>query len=267
MVVGVGNSGLDAAVEISNVADQVYLSTRSGCWVLPRAGFRGGRPYDTSFLRRSMHFLKDNLPTSVISYVIETMLNRRFDHELFGLRPAHPLFYEHPTVNDQVSGKILCGRIQVRGDIEYLEYDGVVFEGHQTLQTNIMNGKTTSVTNGGVAQRISDEEVKTDAIILATGFHVDYPFLSKSLRQQILNPDNNSVKLYKYVFPVDEDNQDDNSFSGLGFIGVPNALGPLFPIAEIQSRWMVQVMIGNSKLPPASVMRRELLAQDIRRKE
>ncbi|GIY48607.1 flavin-containing monooxygenase 5 [Caerostris extrusa] len=33
LVIGIGNSGVDAAVELSNVAKQVYLSTRRGSWV------------------------------------------------------------------------------------------------------------------------------------------------------------------------------------------------------------------------------------------
>lgn len=251
LVVGVGNSGLDIAVELSNVADDVYLSTRSGCWILPRAGFRGGRPYDTSFLRRSMHLMKDGVSTEVASYVIETLLNRRFDHELYGLRPAHPLFYEHPTVNDQLPSKIISGRVCIKGDIERLTEKGVLFEGEQDGEK---------------------DENEIDSIILATGYHIEYSYLSKQLRSQIMDPASNSVNLYKYIFPVnmkDEydtiDNED--SFKGIGFIGVPNALGPLFPIAEIQSRWFVQVAIGNSCLPTTSVMRRQLKVQEIQRKK
>lgn len=247
LVVGAGNSGLDAAVELSNVSDEVYLSTRSGCWILPRAGFRGGRPYDTSFLRRSMHLMKDGVSTGVQSYVIETLLNRRFDHELYGLRPAHPLFYEHPTVNDQLHGKIISGRVIVKGDIERLTEKGVIFENEE-------------------------DEIEIDSIILATGYHIEYPYLSKNLRSQITDPANNSVNLYKYVFPVKmtddhELSDDQGTFEGIGFIGVPNALGPLFPIAEIQSRWFVQVAIGNSRLPTTSVMRRQLKVQEIQRKK
>ncbi|GFY43428.1 dimethylaniline monooxygenase 5 [Trichonephila inaurata madagascariensis] len=33
LVIGIGNSGVDADVELSNVAEQVYLSTRRGAWV------------------------------------------------------------------------------------------------------------------------------------------------------------------------------------------------------------------------------------------
>lgn len=269
LIVGVGNSGLDAAVELSNVAEEVYLSTRSGCWILPRAGFRGGRPYDTSFLRRSMHLMKDGFSTGVASYVMETLLNRRFDHELYGLRPAHPLFFEHPTVNDQLHSKIISGRVIVKGDVERLTEKGVLFEGEQKYEEDEREK------DEGEKDEGEKDEVEIDSIILATGYHVEYPFLSKQLRSQIMEPTSNSVNLYKYVFPVNmtddpdmmnQDNEGD-SFTGLGFIGVPNALGPLFPIAEIQTRWFVQVAIGNSFLPTTSLMQRQLKVQEMQRKK
>ena len=206
-----------------------------------------------------MHFLKDHVPTQVTSYVIETILNRRFDHELFGLRPAHPLFYEHPTVNDEIAGKILCGRVVVKGDVERMTQNGVIFKEEILESDNNFKGKTIIAQSDEASQ-----EIAIDSLILATGFHVDYPFLSKSLRQNILKSESNSVNLYKYVFPIDPN---DESFMGLGFIGVPNALGPLFPIAEVQSRWMVQVMTGQCQLPPTSAMKRELAIQEWKRKE
>lgn len=243
LVVGVGNSGLDAAVELSSVAESVLLSTRSGCWILPRLGFRGGRPYDTSFLTRSMHLMKDIIPAKVISYIIETMLNRRFDHDLFGLRPAHPLFHEHPTVNDQLASKILCGVITVKGDVKEVTKTAVTFESEE------------------------DKLHEIDTILLATGFHVEYKFLDDDLRSQIINKEGNSVNLYKYVFPVLEDEDESvRPCSSLAFIGVPNALGPLFPVAEIQSRWVVQVLKGDCVLPSVSEMNEGLMIQEAKRK-
>lgn len=182
--------------------------------------------------------MKDLIPPRMISSVIETMLNKRFDHDLFGLRPAHPLFHEHPTINDQLASKILCGVIQVKGDVNEITETGVVFEGE-------------------------DEELPVDSIILATGYHVDYSFLSDDLRDEILVKDSNSANLYKYVFPVIDDEEAQKTF---GFIGVPNALGPLFPIAEIQSRWFVQVLKGTCNLPSYQGMREALVIQEEKRK-
>lgn len=195
-------------------------------------------------LTRSMHTWKDFLHANTVSHIIETMLNRRFDHDLFGLRPAHPLFHEHPTINDQLASKILCGVIHVKGDVKELSAVGAKFEGEEAVH-------------------------EVDSILLATGYHVEYSFLSKDLREQIVNTENNSVNLYKYVFPVleHEDSEDGDIRSTLAFIGVPNALGPLFPVAELQARWVVQVLKGNTKLPGVSEMRDALAVQEVKRKK
>jgi len=186
--------------------------------------------------------MKDILPAKVISHIIETMLNRRFDHDLFGLRPAHPLFHEHPTINDQLASRILCGVVTVKGDVKELIKNGVKFEEEEENETH-----------------------EVDIILLATGFHVEYPFLSNALRQQIVNQTDNTVNLYKYVFPVFEEENSDSS-SSLAFIGVPNALGPLFPVAEIQSRWAVQVLKGSCRLPSSREMKDALILQKLKRK-
>lgn len=187
-----------------------------------------------------MHTLKDTFPAKCISFVIETMLNRRFDHHLFGLRPAHPLFHEHPTINDQLASKILCGMVNVKGDIEKLVPKGVLFAG-------------------------DDEPCSADVIILATGYHVDYPLLSEDLKCQIFGQEQKNVNLYKYVFPIIGES-DGTAMKSLAFIGVPNALGPLFPIAEMQARWVVQVLKGSVSLPSPSQMKDYLSVQTKRRK-
>lgn len=260
------------AVEVSNVADEVYLSTRSGCWILPRLGFRGGRPFDTNSLTRFMHFFKENFHPTVVSFVIETFLNRRFDHELFGLRPAHPLFHEHPTINDQIATKIICGMVKVKGDISSITKSGVIFKEPKVTQTSeqFTESKVNDSNNNGHVNGHIDSicnVTQVDSIILATGYHLDYPFLCPSLKSQIVTE--NSVNLYKYVFPILEDENDTNdqvSDINLAFIGVPNALGPLFPVAEIQSRWVVQVIKGTCKLPCKMSMRRHLDVQKAERK-
>ncbi|GFR01765.1 dimethylaniline monooxygenase 5 [Trichonephila clavata] len=71
IVVGMGCSGLDAAVETSIVAKQVYLSTRSGAHVINRIG-PSGYPYDYTLLRRYLLGLLDFLPATFVSWILET---------------------------------------------------------------------------------------------------------------------------------------------------------------------------------------------------
>ncbi|KAH9391756.1 hypothetical protein TYRP_022604, partial [Tyrophagus putrescentiae] len=66
VVVGMGNSGGDAAVELSLTAKQVYLSTRSGTWLFHRNSY-GGRPFDQLIYLSQTPFINDNLANKIIS--------------------------------------------------------------------------------------------------------------------------------------------------------------------------------------------------------
>lgn len=226
LVVGSGNSGLDIAVDLCGVANQVYLSTRRGCWVLPRVGIKGGRPYDFSLLRRSMAALKAIFPISLSQVISETLLNKRFDHELYGLRPENPLFTDFPTVNDFISPKIMCGQMKIKGDLERLTPGGAIFE------ENL------------------NELIPVDHIVCATGYQLKFPFLDPMIHDQIIDPNLNTLRLYKdMIHPKDD---------SLFFIGLPNPLGPLFPIAEMQSRYLAQILAGKCSVPCVEEMEQDI---------
>lgn len=65
---------------------KVYLSTRSGAWVVGRVG-AGGLPFDLDFSR--VQFLIGQLFPSWFNRTLETKLNAALDHKLYGLRPNH----------------------------------------------------------------------------------------------------------------------------------------------------------------------------------
>ncbi|NXX54959.1 FMO5 monooxygenase, partial [Scopus umbretta] len=88
VVIGIGNSGLDLAVEISQTAKQVFLSTRRGAWILNRVGDKG-YPVDIILTTRMKLFLKKLLSPSMVSDLVEKQLNARFDHSHYGLKPKH----------------------------------------------------------------------------------------------------------------------------------------------------------------------------------
>ncbi|XP_063154656.1 flavin-containing monooxygenase 5-like isoform X2 [Candoia aspera] len=88
IVVGIGNSGVDLAVEISHTAEQVFLSTRRGAWIFGRVG-DGGYPFDAVFTTRFHLLLKQCLPMFKINQLIEHKLNSRFNHSHYGLKPKH----------------------------------------------------------------------------------------------------------------------------------------------------------------------------------
>ncbi|XP_030628444.1 dimethylaniline monooxygenase [N-oxide-forming] 5 isoform X2 [Chanos chanos] len=87
VVIGIGNSGGDIAVELSRVAKQVFLSTRRGSWILNRVG-PNGIPLDMTFSRLT-DMLRHTLPFDFLCGVVESQLNKRFNHELYRLQPEH----------------------------------------------------------------------------------------------------------------------------------------------------------------------------------
>ncbi|XP_069823694.1 flavin-containing monooxygenase 5-like isoform X2 [Dendropsophus ebraccatus] len=88
IVVGIGNSGGDIAVEVSRTASQVFLSTRRGSWILNRVSDYG-YPLDMLGLTRFLNTLKGFVPEFIINHVVESKLNKRFDHGNYGLKPKH----------------------------------------------------------------------------------------------------------------------------------------------------------------------------------
>jgi dimethylaniline monooxygenase (N-oxide forming) len=214
VVVGIGNSGGDASVELSAVARQVYLSTRRGSWILYRVG-PFGTPFDMMYLRRIVFDIFNIVPYSLSCATTERFLNSRFDHKLYGLEPSHHVWSQHPMVNDALPNRILSGTVIVKGDIQEFTEDGVIFEGES-------------------------EVTKCAVVVMATGYEVSFPFLDKS----ILDTGGNEVPLYKYMFQPKLMHPET-----LAFIALTQPVGPLIPIAELQSRWFCQIMLGNCKLP------------------
>ncbi|KAF4799785.1 hypothetical protein TURU_050468 [Turdus rufiventris] len=111
VVIGIGNSGSDLAVEISQTAQQVFLSTRRGAWILNRVGDQG-YPIDTILTTRLNTFLQKLLSSSMACDHMEKKLNARFDHSRYGLKPKHRVFQQHPTVNDDLPNRIISGRVR-----------------------------------------------------------------------------------------------------------------------------------------------------------
>lgn len=49
----------------------------------------GGRPYDCTFVTRFLHYLMKVTPFSIANGAVEYMMNLRFDHKLYGIKPKH----------------------------------------------------------------------------------------------------------------------------------------------------------------------------------
>ncbi|KAM5237495.1 flavin-containing monooxygenase 5-like [Ctenodactylus gundi] len=88
VVVGLGNSGVDIAGEISRVAQQVFLSTRRGAWIWNRI-WDNGNPMDATLFTRYNRIVQKLSPTFLTKRWAENKLNARFNHANYGIQPQH----------------------------------------------------------------------------------------------------------------------------------------------------------------------------------
>jgi hypothetical protein len=163
VVLGMGNSAMDIAVESSLSARATYLAARRGAWVIPKYLF--GRPIDTLAL-----------PARVPNVVRRRTLGATLrvligDMERYGLpKPDHRVFEAHPTVSDDVLSRLAHGAIAPKPNIAGLTERTVRFA--------------------------DGSEVDVEVVIYCTGYKVSFPFFDAGL---IAAPDND-LPLFRRVF-------------------------------------------------------------------
>ncbi|XP_070532004.1 flavin-containing monooxygenase 5-like [Ptychodera flava] len=214
LVIGVGNSGGDAAVELSRIGSQVFLSTRRGCWITHRVGPEGLPSNIFDFTRA-----RQSIPLSLKAYFLEKKLKANLDHANFGLQPEHSPIQEHPTINDFLPNEILSGCVKVKANVKKFLKTSVVFE-DDTVEEDI------------------------DEVIMATGYTFGFPFLDES----VIKVYKNENPLYKYQYPPHL------KHGTLSIIGFAQPIGPINAISELQCRWATLVLKGLLKLPPKEKM-------------
>ncbi|MCW2608390.1 MAG: NAD(P)/FAD-dependent oxidoreductase [Frankiales bacterium] len=169
VVVGMGNSAMDIAMEASWVAEDVLLAIRTPVHVVPKYAF--GKPLDTVEDPR----LARLLPWRVRQALTERMLRLAVgDLTRYGLpKPAHGFLQAHATVSDTILSRLAHGRVRARPTIDRFEGSEVVFaDGSRT---------------------------HADVVVYCTGYRITWPFLDAS----VLSAPDNQVALYRRVFPVD----------------------------------------------------------------
>jgi len=191
--------------KLQDIIFQVFLSTRRGAWVHSRIA-EGGIPYDYLFLSRFSFDLLSLLPQSVVNSYIERLLNSRFDHALYGLKPKHRYLAQHPLINDALANEIASGTVVIKPNVRRMTETGVEFE------------------DGSVVDDV-------DVIIYATGYVFGCPFMN----HPEFVVESNQVNLFKYVFPPDIQP------ATVAVIGCVQPLGAISPVSEQQCRWAVRV--------------------------
>ncbi|XP_028259480.1 dimethylaniline monooxygenase [N-oxide-forming] 5-like [Parambassis ranga] len=218
VVVGIGNSGGDIAVEISRSAEKTFLSTRKGAWVMGRMS-SNGLPLDMTAITRINNILTQLLPKTLLNWAAERALNHKYDHRLYGLKPKHRLLDRRPLINDDLPGRILHGALVMKPNLAGFTESGVVFE-DGTVEDNI------------------------DAVVFCTGYSGSFPFLPSALS----DGPNGELTLYKRVFPPSLQQPT------LAVMGLFQAKGPIMTIVEMQARWAVKVFSGLNRLPSKEKM-------------
>lgn len=165
LVLGIGNSAVDVAVESSRIAEKTFLAMRRGAYVLPK--FLGGTPID-----EAAPPIASRLPLSVQRFFFNRMLKTAIGNMTdYGLpKPDHKLLEAHPTVSSELLPRIGHGDIAVKPNID-----------------RFAGGRTVRFADG------SEEEV--DLTIYCTGYKIEFPFLD----EKVFAAPDNRMPLYKRV--------------------------------------------------------------------
>ncbi|KAK3750838.1 hypothetical protein RRG08_033654 [Elysia crispata] len=225
LIVGIGNSGGDVAVELSRYSKQVFLSTRQGTWIFNRVSAMG-LPLDMLLTTRFMTYLKDQFSFYLANMFVSWRLNKRIDHKLYSLQPRYGPLHQHPMVNDDMPNRIICGAVKVKTDVKRFTATGVEFV-------------------DGTA------EDGIDVVVLATGYSFGFPFIDK----EVIDVIDNEIDLYQNVFVPDLDRHT------MAIIGCVQPFGAVCPVAEMQCRAAVRVFKRKAFLPSAAEMRQAIRAQ------
>lgn len=169
VVLGMGNSAMDIAVEASTVASNVYLAARSGVHVVPKYAF--GRPFDHL---EPPFTLPWPIKKRVFEFAVRMAVGKVEDYGL--PKPSQGLGEAHPTVSSDIFTKVGHGIIKVKPNIKALADDQVEF--------------------------VDGSAVDADVIIYCTGYKVTFPFFD----EDFISAPNNDLPLYRRVFKPGIDN-------------------------------------------------------------
>lgn len=163
VVVGMGNSAMDIASELSqrHVAAKLWVAARRGVWVLPK--MVAGRPLDKSSMPA---WMPRKLGKALARRAVRKMVGNM---ENYGLpKPDHEPLDAHPSVSGEFLTRASCGDVAFKPNIKALEGSHVRFE--------------------------DDSVEPVDAIVYATGYRISFPFFT----DPALRPDaDNRFPLFK----------------------------------------------------------------------
>ncbi len=166
LVVGMGNSAMDIASELSQrpIADKLFVSARRGVWIFPK--YYQGQPLDKN---PAPAWMPKAMRQWLGGRMVRKLVGKMSDYGL--PEPEIGPFESHGTVSGEFLLRAGSGDLTMKPGIERLDGDGVVF------------------TDG------SREQV--DAIVWATGYDIKFPFFDDPALQP--DAENKPPALFKRI--------------------------------------------------------------------
>jgi dimethylaniline monooxygenase (N-oxide forming) len=170
LVLGIGNSATDIAVEASRIAEKTFLAMRRGAYVMPK--YLNGKPTDEAASK-----LLTMMPLAVQRFVLGRMLGLTAgDMTAYGLpQPDHKLLEAHPTVSAELLSRLGHGDIEIKSNIDR-------FSGDRTVHF------------------VDGSEEKIDLVVYCTGYKISFPFFDEDL----VSAEGNRLPLYRRVVSVEQ---------------------------------------------------------------
>jgi dimethylaniline monooxygenase (N-oxide forming) len=169
LVLGIGNSAVDIAVESSRIGTKTFVATRRGAYVIPK--YLNGKPIDE--LANSVTGLAPlPLQRAVLGRSLRVAVG---DPTSYGLpKPDHKLLEAHPTVSSEFLPRLGHGDITAKPNID-----------------RFTGGRTVRFVDG------TEEEI--DLVVYCTGYKISFPFFAP----EVLTAPDNRLPLFRRVVPVD----------------------------------------------------------------
>jgi cation diffusion facilitator CzcD-associated flavoprotein CzcO len=220
LVVGMGNSAMDLASELSQrpIAQKLFVSARRGVWIFPK--YYRGQPLDKN---PAPAWMPKALRQWLGARMIKDLVGRMSDYGL--PEPEISPYESHGTVSGEFLVRAGSGDIAMKGAIERLDGDGVVFA-------------------DGSREQI-------DVIVWATGYDIAFPFFDEPSFKA--DADNRPPALYKRIFKP--------GVPDLFYIGLAQPLPTLVNFAEQQSKLVAAYLTGQY-LPPVRAEMERIIEAD-----
>jgi dimethylaniline monooxygenase (N-oxide forming) len=169
LVLGIGNSAVDIAVESSRIGDATYLATRRGAWVIPK--YLNGKPVDE--IANSVTGLA---PIPVMRAVMQRSLKVAVGSPTdYGLpKPDHKLLEAHPTVSSEFLPRLGHGDITPKPNIDRF-------------------------TGANSVRFVDGSEAEVDLVVYCTGYKITFPFFDPA----VLSAPDNRLLLFRRVASVE----------------------------------------------------------------